>query len=587
MNIINASTPLGSVNFTETSLNAVDIFGNQSDPIILLLTPSANDNFRVSIGAGETVANAVTAQISTPANPSVLFLQGVGIVIRTPFDNNLAVQAAPPANCVGSTLSDQFGIAKCTVKANCQIGVFPVRYTVGFQRDFFGTINVTKGTASLLTILNGNNQTGRAGDTLPIALSASVSDKCANIVGGVPVTWSVVSGSATLVNTISVSSNNGSVSTQVKLGQTPGQVKISVAIGNLTQVIFTLTNQVVVASLTLTGGNNQTTVTGQTFPQPLTFTVKDVSGNPVPGIVVNFAVVSGSAGVNPTSATTNAQGNASTTVTAGVPAGAIVISGSYSTFSASATLTSRSPGPGVTTSGFVNAASFQPGLSPCGLATVIGTGIATGIQGTVLGLNLFGGYSSSLNGLSLSINGVTGPIYSLSNSNGKEQATFQVPCETAPGFATVVVTFNGGSTTVSNVPVVQAQPGIFTFVDINGTTYADVISAADGSYVSINNPARKGGSYFMFVTGLGLVSPATATNRAGIPGQNVNVQLTVGVGTGGAALNSAQYATGFIGIYLVGFTIPTDAQSGDRNLSLGAVVNGTTVFSNSTLIRIQ
>ena len=241
----------------------------------------------------------------------------------------------------------------------------------------------------------------------------------------------------------------------------------------------------------------------------------------------------------------------------------------------------------MTTSGFVNAASFQPGLVPCGLATVIGTGIATGINGTVFGSSFFGGYAASLNGLSLSVNGTTGPIYALSNINGKEQATFQVPCETILGFATVAVTFNGGSTTVSNVPVVQAQPGIFTFVDINGSTYADVISAADGSYISINNPARKGGSYYMFVTGLGLVSPATATNRAGIPGENVLVQLAVGIGTGGAALNSAQYATGLIGVYLVGFTIPADAQSGDRNLSLGAVLNGTTVFSNSTLIRIQ
>ncbi len=149
-----------------------------------------------------------------------------------------------------------------------------------------------------------------------------------------------------------------------------------------------------------------------------------------------------------------------------------------------------------------------------------------------------------------------------------------------------MVTFNGGSTSVPNVPVLQAQPGIFTFVDTNGTTYGSVISAADGSYVTSSNPARKGGNYFMFVTGLGLVSPATATNRAGIDGQNVLVQVAVGINNGGAALNSARYASGFIGVYLVGFTIPNDAPSGDRNLSLGAVVNGVTQFGNSTLIRI-
>jgi uncharacterized protein (TIGR03437 family) len=461
-----------------------------------------------------------------------------------------------------------------------------VRFDVGHFQNFSGTVEIVKGTPSLVTVLAGNNQTGRAGETLPLTLTALVSDKCGAVTGGVPVNWSVVSGSATLVNTISVSDSGGRVSTRVLLGQSPGQIKVRVAIGNITQAEFTITNQVVVTSLTVNSGNNQTSVTGQNFAQPVTFIVRDVNSNPVAGIVVNFSVVSGSAGVNPTTATTNAQGIVSTTVSAGVPAGPIVIAATYTTFTAIANLTSRAPGPTVLASGFVNAASFQPGLVPCGLATVVGTGIAVGVQGTIFGRDLFGGYSQSLNGLSITVNGSTAPIYSISNIGGREQATFQVPCETVLGSATVVVTFNGGSTSVPNVPVLQAQPGIFTFPDTNGTSYASVISASDGSYVTISNPARKGGSYFVFVTGLGQVSPATATNRAGIDNQNVLVQLAIGINNSGAALNSARYAPGFIGVYLVGFTIPSDAPSGDRNLSIGAVVGGTTVFGNNTLIRI-
>src|SRR5262249_10298118 len=151
---------------------------------------------------------------------------------------------------------------------------------------------------------------------------------CKSPIGNTAVTWSVVSGSATLFNTISTSDGQGRVSTGVQLGQNPGGVVIRVAIGNVASADFNITNQVVGASISVTSGNNQTVNTGQNFPQPVVFTVKDINGSPVAGVTVTFAVVSGSGGVNPTSAVTTALGQASTTVSAGVPAGQIVISGS-------------------------------------------------------------------------------------------------------------------------------------------------------------------------------------------------------------------------------------------------------------------
>ncbi len=317
-NTVNASTGLGSVDFTITSLLSVDSFGNATRPVFDLIQPSADNGLRITLGEGDTLQDAVVVRIINNTIPQVgVPIPGVGVTIRSKIINADGTSPPSPVSCVGSSLSDQTGTARCTALASCQIGVQGVLFVFGNYQNREGTVEITKGSASLVSVLAGNNQTGRAGDTLPITLTALVSDKCSALIGGIPVTWSVVSGSATLVNVVSVSDAAGRVSARVVLGQTPGPIQVRVAIGTVTQAVFTLTNQVVVTSLTVNSGNNQSGVTGQNFAQPVTFIVRDVNNNPVSGIVVNFAVVSGSAGINPPSATTNAQGSVSTTVSAG------------------------------------------------------------------------------------------------------------------------------------------------------------------------------------------------------------------------------------------------------------------------------
>jgi uncharacterized protein (TIGR03437 family) len=583
-NDINAATAFGSVDFTETVLIGHDPFGLPSRPIFDLVKPSLDDGLRIVVGEGDTLTDAVIARITSNTSPQIgVPIPGVAIALHNPD----TTQPSPASCQQPAILSDvTAGLAHCTVVAACGQGTFPIRFDIGDYQAFFGTLQITKGTSSLISILAGNNQTGFAGSKLPITLTALVSDKCGAVTGGVKVTWTVTQGSATLLNTVSLSDSGGRVSTGVQLGQTPGAVQVTVAIGSVTQAVFNITNQVVVNSLTVTGGNNQTTTTGSNFALPVTFTVTDVAGKPVAGILLTFTVTTGSAGVTPSSATTNAAGQASTVVSAGVPAGPITITASYNNFSAIANLTSRQPGPTVNVSSFVNGASFLPGLVPCGFATVMGTGLADGIIGTVFGNNSFVGisYTLTLNGLSITVNGVSAPIVALTNSGGpafKQQATFQTPCETTPGNATVVVTVNGGFTQVVNVPVFAAQPGIFTAADpINGKSYAQVIDAVTHNYVTSANPARRGGSYFVFTTGLGQVSPPAVTNTVGT-GQAITAPLVVGVGGAGAGPNAGQYLANAIGLYLVSFTIPANLQTGtDVPITVGIVINGQTLFDN-------
>lgn len=586
---ITATTPYGSVYFTEIVYQLDYTGGYLLDaPQVTLLAPTPSQGFNIQLAEGSVLPNGIVAQLSTVAsanNPSPTPIPGFTIL---PLNASDDPSQPAPASCQGSTNADATGTAHCNLIAACQTGAFPLNILVANYRTFSGTVTITSGTASKLAITSGNNQSGTAGQQLQ-PLVATVTDGCNNVVPGIGVTWTVTQGSATLSRTVNTSNSVGQVSTTVTLGQAPGTVTVSLTGSGLPKILFTLTDSVVVSGVSVQSGNNQTAVEGLAFANPLTFLVKDNTGNPVAGILVTFSVASGSALVNPTSATSSAQGLVSTTVAAGSAAGPVVVTATAAGFTATANLTVQAPGPAITSASFYNAASFQPGLVPCGLATVIGNGIAPGVTGALSGSSGFGPLPYFLGGLSISIDGVQAPLYSISNENGAQQATFQTPCETTPGTATIAVAVNNGSpTTITGVPVFAAQPGIFTFAGTNNIQYGAVISAVDGSYVTPTHLANRGGTYYMVVTGLGQTNPtAISTNSTGVAGENVNAQIIVGVNNAGVPVISAQYLAGSIGVYIVGFQIPATASTGTNiPLAIAAITNngGQVVYGNPVFL---
>jgi Domain of unknown function (DUF4082) len=76
------------------------------------------------------------------------------------------------------------------------------------------------------------------------------------------------------------------------------------------------------SSITKVSGDNQTGTAGSILPNPLVVKVTNSTGNPQAGVTVNFAFTSGGGSVSPTSAVTNASGQASTVLTLGTTAGA-------------------------------------------------------------------------------------------------------------------------------------------------------------------------------------------------------------------------------------------------------------------------
>lgn len=573
-NTVRAATSVGSVEFKITAFRVANDSSGQ--PEIHVITP---ESLHLDIGQGDVIEGGIKATVHSALFPQIgVPIPDVGIRIADRAD----ITMPGPASCRGLSRSDNNGVASCDVVAGCMLGSLPAQIVVGEYRSFAALFTIGPGHATTLHILAGNNQSGKAGDLLsPLAIN--VTDGCGTPVPGAAVEWSVVLGSATLSNVQTVSDSGGRASARLTLGAVPGPVQVRVSIANATPVTFDFSNQAVVSGIFLQSGGGQSVLANQAFQNPVVFIVRDGSNAPLPGITVNFSV-SGNASINPTQATTNSQGTAQTTVVAGSSPGTVTITATYANFTAVATLQIRPPGPQITSTSFFNAASFALGMTPCGLVTVIGSGIKA-TPGVTSGISPFGPLPYTLDGVSITVNNIPAPIQSVANANGQQQATFQAPCELQPGTATVQMTVNGTTTTVSGVAVLAGQPGIFTYLGPNGKVYGAVIRAADGSYVTPSNLAHRGETYYLVLTGLAQVTPATTTNAAGIGNQNVNLQVIVGVNNAGVPVTSAQYLVGSIGVYIVGFQIPATAPTGtDQPLAVAVIIGGQTVFGNSVFL---
>ncbi len=578
-----ATATVGSNTFNVTFYETSYVVEQAKGPTIQLLSPVPGQYIQVS--AGSPATDAIQALVlDVLSNP----VQNVGVSIAQP--DTFPPVASPAASCQGQPLSDQTGTVSCTVVTTCatQPGNYDVTIEIGGNFGYESVIQVLPAGngATSVAATSGNNQSGNPGQKAALPLIATVTGFCGNIIQGAQVTWTVTAGSATLAQSSNTTNLLGQASDTVTFGSTAGTVTITATASTGGTATFTLTNNIVVSAITKVSGDGQTATTGQAFAQPLVVSVVDNNQKPIPNFQVSFTVTSGSATVNPGSATTGSNGQAQTTVTAGPNAGNVVVTASAGGLSQTFNLTVTPPGPNITATSFVNAASNAPGLVACGLGVVTGNGLASSVQGVVSGSNGFGPLPYTLSGVSMTMNGVNVPIQAVSNQNGVQQVNFQTPCELAgSSTATVVITVNNVATTITGVQVLLAQPGIFTYAGPNSTPYAVVISAQNGEYVTPSNPAVRGGMYYVVVTGLGQTSPAMITNNVSVAGQTVVPTMVVGVGNSGVPVISATAYPDTFGAYLVEFQIPTTASPGTNvPFAVAADINSSLVFGNSTFI---
>ncbi|MCW5979332.1 MAG: Ig-like domain-containing protein [Bryobacteraceae bacterium] len=585
---IRATSQESSVEFFVTAFPTVDFSGRQvASPNVELIKPALDD--RVVTGrSGETVSDAIRLRIVAAFGINA----GQGIPnVKMTATTNLQPNVGPVASCAGGEpLSDAQGFVSCNLVLSGRPGTSPLWATGGAFREHQLTLVMAEPLPTTIEISSGNNQSGLPGTELPQPLVALVKSTTGAVVGGATVVWEVVS-NATLRNVVSVSDAQGRVSANVTLGSTVGPAQVRVRAGNASAT-FSLTVRATATSLVAISGAGQTAVVGQQFAAPLVVELRDANNAGVAGQNVAFQVTSGGATLSSQSVQTNAQGRASVNVTAGSSPGSIVVSASYGDLPAvTFALSSRLAGPAVGVASFVNGASGAPGLVPGSIARIVAPGLAPNVQNCVTPVFTFGALPLELAQVTVQFGpdaaASFAPIYYVCNVQGEESVAIQVPFELTPGTTSATIRVSGGSSTVQDIPVLQAQPGIFEAVGPNGLRYG-VALRPNGSYVSPQNPARRGEIIALFATGLGRVDPAAATNSVGIPGQRALERIVVGVNNQGVRVLRGEYAPNMIGIYIVFFEIPADTATGlNAPLALAVEQAGALVFANGSSIAIQ
>ena len=156
---------------------------------------------------------------------------------------------------------------------------------------------------SRIVITPGNVSMNALG--LTQQFSASVEDGKGRPVTGVSITWNSTN------STVASVSSSG-----LATGLTRGTASIQASAEGLT-ASASLTVAPVPAAVIKISGDSQTGALSQPLSQELEVEVTDSQGNPIGGQVVNFGIVAGAGTLSPSSATTNAQGLATTVWTLG------------------------------------------------------------------------------------------------------------------------------------------------------------------------------------------------------------------------------------------------------------------------------
>lgn len=223
--------------------------------------------------------------------------------------------------------------------------------------------------------------------------------------------------------------------------------------------------------------------------------------------------------------------------------------------------------PAIANNGLTNAASFAPqgaapgGVVPGELATIFGVNLttATGINGaTTLPL------PTQVVNVQVLVNGTPAPLFAVDNVNGLQQVNFEVPTSVAQKTtATLQVVDNGVAGNIITVPVISAQPGIFTYT-VGGSNFGAILHPNSPQLADTGHPASAGEVVVIFCTGLGTVSPAPADGSPAPGAAQTTLTATVTIGGVAAPVDYAGLAPGYVGLYQVNAHVPTVLSAGNQ-----------------------
>lgn len=299
--------------------------------------------------------------------------------------------------------------------------------------------------------------------------------------------------------------------------------------------------------LSVVSGDRQTATPGVSLAAPVQIRVTDANNLPYPGVPVSITLTGGGS-VDRTEVQTDGQGLASIRWTPGAEAinelNAQIAGGSRVT----ATALGR---PVLSAMSVVNAASFLPGLTPGGIASIFGA-------------NLHGSSTTEV-----LLNGTPATLFYVST----RQVNFLVPQTLAGGTAELIVRTNAGASTALPIAVQTFQPGVFFDAS---TGFGAVLLAGTGQVTQMR-PVAAGEMIEIYATGLG------ATQSVGNGNSTTVIHPEVTIGGRPAEVIFSGLAPGFPGLYQINARVPSGIPPGAAML----VVSTQAALSNTVRIQVQ
>ena len=164
---------------------------------------------------------------------------------------------------------------------------------------------------------SGGDQQGPAGAALDEPFVVVVRDQNGDLLAGVQVAFTVTAGGGTLSSASATTDANGRAQTYLTLGSEPGTNTVEASVAGLEPVTFTAVGYANPRSLEKISGDGQEGPASTQLAEPLMVAVADEDGAAIAGVAVSFAVTAGGGTLSSATATTDANGRATTRLTLG------------------------------------------------------------------------------------------------------------------------------------------------------------------------------------------------------------------------------------------------------------------------------
>jgi uncharacterized protein (TIGR03437 family) len=211
----------------------------------------------------------------------------------------------------------------------------------------------------------------------------------------------------------------------------------------------------------------------------------------------------------------------------------------------------------------VNAASYEEGISPGGLATIFGDNLTT-VSGVLYAYA--NPLPDQLADVQVYVSGIPAPIYGIAYAGGQDQISIQVPYAAPTGHNAAEIQVIDQGTTVADffTDSFTEDPGIFTYGD-----NLAIAEASDYSLIGTDNPAIPGEPLMLFVTGLGPLDQDLVDGYGSPTSEPLATTLDpfqVIVDNEECNVFFSGLSPGFVGLYQVNFYVPDDAASGNLQI---------------------